>query len=76
MISCFFSAHTVKECCLFICNLYIEMSMEYLSLYHQEMSFKPLYAAVLNLMFLCGKGSLQFSLNKMKSFLTEHQADP
>lgn len=33
------------------------------------MSFKPL-------MSLCGKHSLQFSLNKIKSFLMEHHADP
>lgn len=71
-----------KHVCVLICNLYIEMSMEYLSLH---LSIFPTLlrnviqttsASVLNLMSLCGKHSLQFSLNKMNSFLTQHQADP
>lgn len=60
---------------VFICNLYIEMWMEYLS--HKLSSFKPHWVSVFwILMCLWEIHSLQFSLNKMNSFLTVHQANP
>ena len=79
MVLCFSSAHTVKGymCLCSLVNLYIEMSS--LSLYLLRNVFqKPLFS-------LCSESnvslwetqlSFSFSLNKMKPFLTVHQADP
>lgn len=61
------SDETVKNVCLCIVTSVFSS---------KRCQSNPFSVSVLNLMSLCGKYSLQFSLNKMERFLMVQQADP